>query len=555
MANDAQVRDLQSLLRSSDEVCRSYVELLHLDAELQWLIVSQQGGEMALDALAASERTPQRLSPTGAPSLFHTTVGYFSSGWPVAYLIATVIVGIGLVIGAVTRVSRYEEVAGDVPPAAAGHGITPQLGAEVVGWITGMVDCKWAKGSVPRGSNRGLSLGRELRIESGLVEITYETGATVLLQGPVAYAVESTNGGFLSLGKLTGKVEARQAKGFVVRTPTATVTDLGTEFGVEVDAVGRADVHVFRGVVECRPTAKQGEKGIGTKSIRLTEDMAARFVPDGTIIEGQKADRRQFSQFNLPRHRPLSLIGFYPMDGNVADASGNVNHVALAKMQGVTFVAGKEKEAAHFDPAVDSFIDLPVDARPRVMPKLTWGAWVRPRTIGPANAEILSTDIRGYGRTLTIDRRIGKDEQPSGAFRFAAFLGEEDLGRGVFPSTGPLPKPGVWTFVAAVYDGSVPRASLYVEDTRRRGAGGLVEDRMIGGHFGPATNFIRVGRHAGGMSVEAFDGDIDNVFIFRGALGIQELELICKQGATAIIALGKGERLTEDNISGRAMEH
>jgi hypothetical protein len=57
------------------------------------------------------------------------------------------------------------------------------------------------------------------------------------------------------------------------------------------------------------------------------------------------------------------------------------------------------------------------------------------------------------------------------------------------------------------------------------------------------------------MSVEAFDGDIDNVFIFRGALGIQELELICKQGATAIIALGKGERLTEDNISGRAMEH
>jgi hypothetical protein len=91
------------------------------------------------------------------------------------------------------------------------------------------------------------------------LEITYDTGATVILQGPATYEVESTNGGFVSVGKLTGKVEEKAAKGFVVRTPTATVTDLGTEFGVEVDQKGITTSYVFRGVVRVDSLADNGE--------------------------------------------------------------------------------------------------------------------------------------------------------------------------------------------------------------------------------------------------------------------------------------------------------
>ena len=39
------------------------------------------------------------------------------------------------------------------------------------------------------------------------MEITYDTGAKVILQGPVTYEVESPAGGFLSVGKLTARVE------------------------------------------------------------------------------------------------------------------------------------------------------------------------------------------------------------------------------------------------------------------------------------------------------------------------------------------------------------
>ena len=44
----------------------------------------------------------------------------------------------------------------------------------------------------------------------------------------------------------------------MIHTPTATVTDLGTEFGVEVDKQGRTTSHVFRGLVRVQVVAVDG---------------------------------------------------------------------------------------------------------------------------------------------------------------------------------------------------------------------------------------------------------------------------------------------------------
>ena len=116
-----------------------------------------------------------------------------------------------------------------------------------------------------------VSLGDKFALSSGLMEITYDTGAKVILQGPVTYEVESAAGGFLSVGKLTARLEKKVASGqwsvadnnetsnpqspipdpslstihhplFTIKTPTAVVTDLGTEFGVEVDRQARHHV-------------------------------------------------------------------------------------------------------------------------------------------------------------------------------------------------------------------------------------------------------------------------------------------------------------------------
>ena len=73
-----------------------------------------------------------------------------------------------------------------------------------------MVDCKWAGAAL---DSPGVPLGRKYELASGLMEITYDTGAKVILQGPVTYEVESPNGGFLSVGKLTAKLEKKAEGG------------------------------------------------------------------------------------------------------------------------------------------------------------------------------------------------------------------------------------------------------------------------------------------------------------------------------------------------------
>jgi hypothetical protein len=176
-------------------------------------------------------------------------LGYLSSGWPLAYLIATAIFATGLLIGALVHVSELVQVAHQ-PVENARDRMAVANQSTAVGRISGIVDGRWAKDRIPLFGNDVVTLGRELVLESGLVEVTYNTGAKVILQGPVAYTVESNNGGLLALGKLTGKIITADAKGFSVRTPTATVTDLGTEFGVDVDARGTTTCTVFRGSVQ-----------------------------------------------------------------------------------------------------------------------------------------------------------------------------------------------------------------------------------------------------------------------------------------------------------------
>ena len=158
-----------------------------------------------------------------------------------------------------------------------------------------MVDCKWEKKGlgirdwgleisdlgfgISANPQSLVSLGDKFALASGLMEITYDTGAKVIFQGPVTYEVES-NGGYLAVGKLTGKLEKKAASGhlclvspqplapspssnpqslipnpFVIRTPTATMTDLGTEFGVEVSKDRQCRLEVFRGKVILRPAS------------------------------------------------------------------------------------------------------------------------------------------------------------------------------------------------------------------------------------------------------------------------------------------------------------
>lgn len=68
---------------------------------------------------------------------------------------------------------------------------------------------------------------------------------------------------------------------FSVRTPTAIVTDLGTEFGVEVSEEGRTTSHVFRGSVRVNSTGGNDQTGTTSRVLQANESAVVEPSPEG----------------------------------------------------------------------------------------------------------------------------------------------------------------------------------------------------------------------------------------------------------------------------------
>jgi len=112
----------------------------------------------------------------------------------------------------------------------------------------GGADAQWSEEGTPEADGR-LPAGRRLVLSTGLAKIAFASGTHVILEGPAEFKPLSPNEGRLSEGLLSAHVPPA-ARGFTVRTPDATVVDLGTEFGVAVQQGELSDVEVFSGLVE-----------------------------------------------------------------------------------------------------------------------------------------------------------------------------------------------------------------------------------------------------------------------------------------------------------------
>jgi hypothetical protein len=88
-----------------------------------------------------------------------------------------------------------------------------------------------------------------LRLLSGAAQIAFESGALVTLNGPAEIEVLGSGRLFLRSGRIVPFVPPA-ATGFTVVSPTGEVIDFGTEFSVNVDALGRTEVYVLDGEVD-----------------------------------------------------------------------------------------------------------------------------------------------------------------------------------------------------------------------------------------------------------------------------------------------------------------
>lgn len=166
-------------------------------------------------------------------------------------------------------------------------------------------------------------------LTAGLAEITFLSDARVVLEAPCRFEIGSPDLLVLHRGRLTATVPA-EAIGFVVETPSATVVDFGTEFGVEVDELENGEIHVFLGEVEVRP-----KSALSNEPVRLVANEASRVDRATATPAGIDLDAGRFlRQLDEPKTRyedlvhDLNPVLYLPMgvspDGTcLMDATGN----------------------------------------------------------------------------------------------------------------------------------------------------------------------------------------------------------------------------------------
>ncbi len=180
-----------------------------------YLLASSVDRDAAEDAAAALEE-PESSPIRGAhvPGLlgsgWNATVSYLAQPGPLvylAYLFAAVLCGLGLLAGSMIPSARPPQLTGrSSPPAPA------ESNATIVARITGSVGCDWADPTVGR-EGTGIPLDSALYVASGRLEIRYNIGVKVVIQGPAVFAVDGPNSGFLRYGNVLVQVEPGEQDG------------------------------------------------------------------------------------------------------------------------------------------------------------------------------------------------------------------------------------------------------------------------------------------------------------------------------------------------------
>ncbi|MCG8451510.1 MAG: FecR domain-containing protein [Pirellulales bacterium] len=178
--------------------------------------------------------------------------------------------------------------------------------------VTGAVDCKWKDASTSAAYGEVLDTERKLELLSGFIQLTFDSGAKVLLQGPVSLSTTSHDQAVLNEGKLTAAVP-RRASGFTIRTPTAEIVDIGTAFGVRVNELRESEVHVLEGEVHTRALNEIGDPV--SEIVRITDQQAYWFGHDPSAAKAIRYDGGSFVRDLEPRLTKDELPKLPVLDG------------------------------------------------------------------------------------------------------------------------------------------------------------------------------------------------------------------------------------------------
>lgn len=418
----------------------------------------------------------------------------------------------------------------------------PEPTSNGVAVLTGSVDVRWDPDQAPLEPGSILPPGR-LRMASGLVGIEFYGGARVTVQGPADIDVAGVDRIVCRRGRLRIQVSER-ARGFRLSSPQVDLVDLGTEFGVDIAAEARTELHVFNGRVEL---SRMHGAGAGSLSRELVTGQGLRFddsgvsrIPaqPGRFAGQQELDARLLEQSRtrlaawqeaaaLLRADPRLVLHYDFQPRQATDRLLPNRSPAHGDALDGTVVGARWAEGRWEGKAALEFREPSDRVRifvPGEFDALTLVAWVRVDSFDTQYSGILLTDgfVKGAVHWQFCNGRmrlgIAGDRRPDGRIGV-----EYDV-----DAVEPAALLGRWRQVAVVVD-TLQRAVVHYLDGRPVKRSPILKAHRLSfgkaelGNWGLPDN-------SGSQPIRNFNGRMDEFLLFKQALTDAEIAALFEQG-------------------------
>jgi anti-sigma factor RsiW len=278
------VAELEAYLREDPARAREYVRSVMLDCHLGELLREETLEQASFDRehdadelpsihLDATRVTKRQYAAALSYVLRHTFTPKRVASLAAAAILLGVVLSVALLGGDETEAPTIADTgdSSDATDSSDDLALAP-----AVATLTAEHDAVWAEGASAPGSQ--LRAGQTLTLTQGFAEITTAHGAVAILEAPATIELlDNDNALHLHTGKLVGLCHTDSSKGFVVHTKHADITDLGTEFAVEVMPTG-VDTTVFVGSVTLNTPDGATQPITTNQTARLTFQDGKRII-------------------------------------------------------------------------------------------------------------------------------------------------------------------------------------------------------------------------------------------------------------------------------------
>ncbi|WDQ14595.1 LamG-like jellyroll fold domain-containing protein [Rhodopirellula sp. P2] len=527
---------LQNLLEGSEEVRQAYLKAVHLSESLHEI---------------AASPTPNLGSPTQAADPPITLPLY---RWPSVFAFRSLMIAATalIMVGGLAYWLGQQHLSSPVTTEVAAFesdGIESQIAGHAT--LRRAVDLQWPLNTLPAKVGDVLPNG-QLRFESGIAEIDFFCGATLIVEGPANLDIESD----WSVRVLEGRLRATvppAARGFLVKAAESEVVDLGTEFTMDVTA-DTARVEVVDGEIMLRGGKLDGQHlHTGDKEIlhgSPSSQNIDRMITATDLYQRDLSATQQRYEEWLESMRSLQadkrLVAHY--------ATSELNQRTLRNGSSTDdtrdglLVGPVDVVAGRFGPASRGLNFNRPGSRIRTridgdFQAFTFACWVKIDNLDQRYNALFMGDgyengephwqIRDDGRlmfSVMVD-----DSQSVSFFNDRDQRVVKDAGLHHVYFTEPfwdISKSGQWFHLVAVYDPASKRVQQYVDGQRISDERIQPKFQMDSLRIGPAEigNWGQPFRETPWFAVRNLDGTIDELTIYDAALEASEIQSLYESG-------------------------